>query len=422
MRPQFHSGTWRGTVTEVARLEGSREAVPDVVAPPPHHPRFPLSEGIRGIAAIAVVIVHSWIFAGRFGDGTGLANRMIVRLDSMVAIFFLLSAFLLYRPMIAHRAGGPASPTVGSFARRRFLRIFPAYWVALTVLAIYPGVSGVFSSEWWSFYSLSEYLHPVTSSSICPGAGYRCGLLQSWTLTVEMTFYIMLPIFAALTAMIARKLSTRSWMRSELILIAAFGILSLTLDLLPFGLREESWFTYTFAAHFDWLGLGLALAVLSAVYGRREESLPRPLRLLAENPGACWAGAVGCYFITVFSFQPVPFTVAQFTDAEFFGIHLLQCGIAFLVVFPVFFGNPNRGLPRKILATRWLVWLGLISYGFYLWQVTIGIELGFGNAQGSYLPVLIGTVLLTLPLATASYYLIERPLMRWKYKPLGKSR
>jgi peptidoglycan/LPS O-acetylase OafA/YrhL len=366
--------------------------------------------------------VHSWIFAGRFGDGTGLANRLIVRLDSMVAIFFLLSAFLLYRPMIANRGGGPGSPRVVDFARRRLLRIYPAYWVALTVLAVYPGVSGVFTNEWWSFYSLSEYLHPVTSSSVCPGAGYRCGLLQSWTLTVEMTFYVLLPVFAALTAQIARRRTVRSWMRTELALIAALAVISLTLDLLPLGLREKSWFTYTFAAHLDWLGLGLALAVLSVVYGRREEALPKPLRLLAENPGACWAGAIGLYLITVVSFQPVPFTVAQFTDIEFLTIHLLQCGVAVLVVFPVFFGNPNRGLPRRILANRWLIWLGLISYGFYLWQVTIGIELGFGNANASFLTVLIGTVIVTLPLATASYYLIERPLMRWKYKPFGRPR
>lgn len=392
-----------------------------MVAPPPNHPRFPLSEGVRGIAAIAVVVVHSWIFAGRFGDGTGLENRLIVRLDTMVAIFFLLSAFLLYRPMIAHRAGGPTSPRVADFARRRFLRIYPAYWLALTVLAIYPGVSGVFSHEWWSFYSLTEYLDPTTDSSVCPGAGYRCGLLQSWTLTVEMTFYIVLPLFAATTALIARRLEVRAWMRAELVLIAGLAILSLALSLLPWGLREKSWFVYTFAAHWDWLGLGLALAVLSTVYGRREENLPTPLRLLAEHPGACWGGAIALYLITVVAFQPVPFTVAQFTDAEFLSLHLIQCGVAFLVVFPVFFGNPNVGVPRRILATRWLVWLGLISYGFYLWQVTIGIELGYGNAQGSYLPVLIGTVLLTLPLAAASYYFIERPLMRWKYKPFKKS-
>jgi len=368
-----------------------------------------------------VVVVHSWIFAGRFGDGTGLANRLVVRLDAMVAIFFLLSAFLLYRPMIASRGGGPASPRVANFARRRFLRIYPAYWIALTALAIVFGLTGVFSGKWWSFYSLTEYLHPVTNTAACEGQGYRCGLLQSWTLTVELTFYVMLPFFAAMTAAIARRLDVKRWMRVELLLIVLLGVLSVTLDLLPFDLRHKTWFTYTFAAHFDWLGVGLALAVLSTVYGRREDNLPSFLSTLARRPGACWLGAFGLYLITVFAFQPVPFTVADFSNQEYLAINLLQCGIAFLLVFPVFFGNPNLGLPRRVLATRWLVWLGLISYGFYLWQVTIGIELGFGNAKGSFLPVLIGTVLLTLPLAAASYYFIERPLMRWK-KPFWRSR
>jgi peptidoglycan/LPS O-acetylase OafA/YrhL len=376
---------------------------------------------VRGIAAIGVLIVHSWIFTGRFESE--LANRFIVRIDTMVAIFFLLSAFLLYRPMIAHCAGGPGAPRVADYAKRRFLRIFPAYWVALTFLALFVGVNGVFSDKWWAFYSLTEYLHPVTSSAACAGeAGYRCGLLQAWTLTVELTFYIVLPLFAALTVRLARGRSTAAWMRSVLILIVLLMAASLTLDLLPLDLRNKPWFTYTFAAHFDWLGLGLLLAVLSAVYGRREESLPAPMRVLAENPGACWTGALGLYLATVFVFQPVPFTVAEFTDLEFLGIHLLQCGIAFLLVFPVFFGNPNIGLPRRFLANRYLLWLGVVSYGLYLWQVSIGIELGFGNAQASFLTVLAGTVALALPFAAVSYYLIERPLMRWKYESFWKTR
>jgi peptidoglycan/LPS O-acetylase OafA/YrhL len=362
-----------------------------------------------------VVIVHSWLFAGRFGDGTGLANRMVVRLDSMVAIFFMLSAFLLYRPMIAYRSGGPARPRVRDFARRRFLRIFPAYWVALTVLAIVPGLAGVFSDKWWTFYSLTEYLHPVSNSAVCEGQGYRCGLLQSWSLTVELTFYAILPIYAALAARLARGRALRPWMRAELIVVAVLACASLTLDLLPLTLRDQTWFIYTFAAHFDWLGLGLALAILSVAYGRREEALPRPLRIAASNPGICWAGAIALYLVTVFAFKPVPFTVANFTNQEFLAIHLLQCGVAALLVLPVIFGNPNIGLPRRILANRYLLWLGLISYGFYLWQVTIGIDLGFGSANEGFATVLIGTVVIAIPLAAASYYLIERPLMRWKY-------
>jgi peptidoglycan/LPS O-acetylase OafA/YrhL len=369
---------------------------------------------VRGIAAIGVVVVHSWLFAGSFGSGAGLTDRMVVRLDSMVAIFFLLSAFLLYRPMIAYRAGGPAAPRVRDFARRRFLRIYPAYWVALTCLTIVFGLTGVFSDKWWVFYSLTEYLHPVTDTAACEGQGFRCGLLQSWTLTVELTFYAILPIYAALTAWLARGRTVRSWLRVELVLIALLALASLALDLS--SLREKSWFTYTFAAHFDWLGMGLALAVLSAVYGRQEPTLPRPLRVAASNPGMCWAGALGLYFVTVIAFKPIPFTVADFTDLEFLAIHLLQCGIAILLVIPVVFGNPNVGVPRRILANRPLLWLGLISYGFYLWQVTIGIDLGFGGANEGFATVLIGTVVIAIPLAAASYYLIERPLMRLKYR------
>jgi peptidoglycan/LPS O-acetylase OafA/YrhL len=392
-----------------------------VVAPPPRHRRFPLSDGVRGIAAIGVLIVHSWLFAGGSGESVGLADRMVVRIDTMVPVFFLLSAFLLYRPMIAYRGGGPDAPLARDFAKRRFLRIYPAYWIALTVLAIVPGLTGVFSDQWWSFYSLTEYLHPVTESAVCEGQGYRCGLLQSWTLTVEMTFYVILPLFAALTARLAAR-AGRSWLRLELILILVLAVVSLALDLLPLGLREQSWFAYSFAAHFDWLGTGLALAAASAYYGSREGEMPAPLRVAAANPSACWAGAVGLYFLTVVLFKPVPFTVADFTDLEFFAIHLLQCGIAILFVLPVVFGNPNRGTPRRILANPFLLWLGLVSYGLYLWQVTIGIDLGFGGAEESFAVVLAGTVAIALPLAAASYYLIERPLMRWKYKRFGKAR
>jgi peptidoglycan/LPS O-acetylase OafA/YrhL len=84
---------------------GSGE-VPDVVAPPPHHPRFPLTVGMRGIPAIAIIVGHAWFFTGGFGGFTeSLPNRAMVRMDGLVALFFLLSAFLLYRPMIAVRGG-----------------------------------------------------------------------------------------------------------------------------------------------------------------------------------------------------------------------------------------------------------------------------------------------------------------------------
>ncbi len=65
-----------------------------------------------------------------------------------------------------------------------------------------------------------------------------------------------------------------------------------------------------------------------------------------------------------------------------------------------------------------MLWLGLVSYGLYLWQVTPETDLGFGSAHEGFVVVLIGTLLFALPCAAASYYLVERPLMKLKRFPI----
>ena len=307
------------------------------------------------------------------------------------------------------------------FARRRFLRIYPAYWVALIVLAIYPGVSGPFTDHWWSFYSLAQYLIPVASGKACSGPQYNCGLLQSWTLTVEMTFYIMLPFFAAGTAWIARRLSVARWMRVEL--VADRGARR---DLAPARRPAarpagEALVLFTFVAHFDWLGVGLAMAVLSVVYGRREESLPGWLRFLASRPALCWVGGAGDVPDLGLRLPPGPAHGRPFSNLEYLAIHFVQCAVGILLVLPVTFGNPNRGAPRRFLASPWLIGLGLVSYGFYLWQVTIGIELGYGSGNSFLVGADRHRPDHPAP-AAGSYYLIERPLMRWKTKPFWRLR
>ena len=400
--------------------ERAREsATPDVLAPPPLHPRFPLADGARGIAVPAVMVVHAWLFTGGFGGFTdSLPNRAVVRLDVAVAIFFFLSAFLLYRPMIAQRAGGPASPRVSDYARRRFLRIYPAYWLALTCLAIFPGLVGVFSDKWLSFYSLFFFLDPANASKACIGdPGFRCGLPQSWTLTVEMTFYIALPLYAWLTARLARGRDVRSWMRLEIGLLLAVMAASLVLNGFP-ALREYSWFRFSFLSHLAWIGLGLVAAVISVGFQGRRMSLPPPIRYLAARQGLCWGLALAIWAVTVFAFYPAPFPVAPFSVLEHIGLEFAQAVLAVLVLIPVVFGNPNRGIAARVFGNPVIVWVGLISYGLYLWSVTITVDLGVGGAEAGFWPVLILGTLITVPFAVASYYLLERPLMRFKYRSL----
>lgn len=389
-----------------------------MVAPPPHHPRFPLTVGLRGVPALAILIGHSWLFVGGFGGFTdSLPNRMMVRMDGMVALFFLLSAFLLYRPMIAHRTGGPAAPRVADYARRRFLRLYPAYWVVLTVLAIYPGLYGVWGEHWWAFYSLTDFFAIDNLHSTCPDQErFFCGLPQSWTLGVDLSFYIALPFYAALAALLARGRETRSWMRAELALLAVLAALSLLLGSAPFNLRDEDWFKFSLLGNFYWFALGLAIAVASVAY--RPDRLPWLLRFAAARPGLCWAGGAAIYVLTLFTFEPVPFPVAPFTDAQYVVLNLLQ-GIGVGILFlPAVFGNPNRGVPARILGHPLLMWFGVISYGILLWHVTVVVLLGVGGADAGFWTVLIAGSMLTIPLAAASYYLVERPMMKLKYRSL----
>jgi peptidoglycan/LPS O-acetylase OafA/YrhL len=402
------------------RTPGARAAeVPDAVAPPPHHPRFPLTVGLRGISALAVLVVHSWLFTGGFGGFTeSVPNRAMVRMDGLVALFFLLTAFLLYRPMIAHRTGGAAPPRTADYARRRFLRLYPPYWVVLTALAIVPGLYGVFSQNWWAFYTATDFFdYQNLHLGACPSYElFYCGLPQAWTLGVDLTFYVFLPLYAVLAGLLARGREVRSWLLMELALLAVLASLSLLLGGAPLHLREESWFIFTMLGHFYWFALGLAIALLSVAY--RSSEPPQALRLATARPELCWAGAIAIYVLTVFTFYPLPFTIAPFTDLQYDTLNLLQGVGAALLFLPAVFGNPNRGAPARTLGHPVLMWIGLISFGVYLWHVTIVVTLGVGGADADFWTVLIGSTALTIPLATLSYDLLERPLMRLKYRSL----
>jgi peptidoglycan/LPS O-acetylase OafA/YrhL len=364
------------------------------------------------------MLCHAWLFTGGFGGfGGSLGNRLAVRLDGGVAIFFFLSGFLLYRPLIAHRAGGAPSPGVVDYARRRILRIYPVYWVALTVLAIFPGLVGVFSGHWFAFYSLGFYLDLANASKACIGEpGYRCGLPQSWTLTVDMTFYLILPAYLLVTSLIARRRNVASWVRLELCLIAVLCAASVLLGGFDHDLRQEEFFRFSFMAHFLWLGLGLAAAVISVAAGNKRSALPGPLRWAADHPGACWGGALVLWLIEVLTIVPAPFTVAPVGPGGYIVLQLLPGAVAALLLIPVCFGDPNKGIAGRLFGHPAVVWVGMISYSLYLWSTTITINIGVAGAEKGFWVTTLLTFLITIPVAAASFYLIERPLMALKYR------
>jgi peptidoglycan/LPS O-acetylase OafA/YrhL len=108
-----------------------------------------------------------------------------------------------------------------------------------------------------------------------------------------------------------------------------------------------------------------------------------------------------------------------YNDANFLGEHVLYALTAALFLLPAVFGAGAGGWPRRLLAQRWLAWLGLVSYGIFLYHGPIVQELDQHLADewipgSGYLSMTAVALALTIACAAASYYLVERPTLRFK--------
>lgn len=382
-----------------------------VFEPPPGNPRFPLFDSIRGIAVLMVVVVHGGYISGAahaawYGD-------LIARLEFCLPIFFLVSAFLLYRPFVAARVHGRPPPSTRRFLRARALRILPAYWLALTLLTIWPGLPQLWSDHWWAYYGfLSVYE---------PGWAFG-GILPAWSLCIEVTFYAGLPLFAF--AMRDRGI------KAEWIAVGALfavGVLFNTIVHIADGDRVETNLYLTLPAALHWLALGMALAVASVVLERRGDH-PRVVRWVERVPGAAWALAAAFFLLVSVGIglnaesPHLGITVdspESTTLAQWIAEGLLYGLIALLLLLPAVFGDHLGGFPRAVLRNRVLGWIGVISYGIFLWHLPIMAWLAndlesepWGDSR--MLGITLTGLALAIACAAVSYYAVERPLLRFK--------
>lgn len=406
-----------------AAAEQLEPAPSPAVAPPPGNPRFPLFDSLRAIAVLFIMVFH-------VASITGVVNRAVLG-DALTIlgnqapiVFFVISGFLLYRPFVAAHAEGRAGPSTWRYARRRALRILPAYWTALTALAIFPGIVGVFSGDWWRYYF---FLQAYSSRTLGQG------IPTAWSLCVEVAFYVSLPIWALLIRRLARRISP-GWLAVELVPLALLAAGGVAVQVAASRLLVSSLLSTTALGESPWLALGMALAVASVAADRGR--LPRRLiDLPAEHPGICWLGAAGCLagltavlhpgglfrvIISLRTVQPISRTLGSIA---------LTAGFAALLVAPAIFDR-RRGIPARVLAWRPLVYLGIVSYGFFLYHLAVAELLGEGSDRAHFsatglnlishvhhllTPVLVLlTLAVTIAVATVSYYFVELPFLRRK--------
>ena len=226
---------------------------------------LPAVEGMRACAAVGVVVTHVAFQTGHTG---GITGRLFGRFDLAVAVFFALSGFLLWRGHAAAARGLRQRPPTGHYLRSRIVRIMPGYLVAVIVILLLLPDAKADLTVWLANLSLTQIYVPLTLTA---------GLTQMWSLSVEVAFYLALPLLALL----ARRLPVRA----RIPVIAAVAVASLGWALIPFdaplGINPLNWPP----AFFSWFAAGMLLAELTVPGIGWPHRLARRRLLMAVHRG-----------------------------------------------------------------------------------------------------------------------------------------
>jgi peptidoglycan/LPS O-acetylase OafA/YrhL len=383
-------------------------------APPPASGHQDTLDGIRAIAALAVLAYHVAGSAGTITRSTGpgwLFNGGQVG----VPVFFTLSGMLLYRPWAAAALDGRAAPRTGEYLRKRALRLLPAYWAMIGCFMVTAGRGHITDLlTWGSLLTLTQtYLsHPWWNSALGPAE-----VGQAWSLVVEVSWYALLPVTARILGWYARRVPTRDpGVRAKRLLraIGLYAAVSFPYTALMFLPGGNGQLGLWLPRFFVWFAIGMALAVVS-VWARLDERRPVAAlcRAVADSWAACWTAAAMLYVVA--ATPATGPTTMQVPDAFWTStLRLIVYGLlAAALVAPVALAPADHPALGAILGNPVMRLLGRISYGLFLWQMLIVVswyEVTHRVFRGNILTDFPLMAAASIAAALLSYYLLEKPI------------
>ncbi|WP_418001776.1 acyltransferase family protein [Mycobacterium sp. PDNC021] len=354
---------------------------------------LPAVEGLRAAAALGVVLTH---VALQTGYTDGVVGRLLARFDLSVAVFFALSGFLLWRGHAAAAHGLRAEPEAAPYYRSRLVRIMPAYLLTVVVvLTLLPDARSADRTVWIANLTLTQVFVPKTLIA---------GLTQMWSLSVEMAFYLVVPLLALLAAKLRPRLRVP--------VIAGVALLSFGWGYLPIpayhGANPLTWLP----AYASWFAVGMLLA----------EWMFRPyswLHQLARQRTILMIVAVAAFLVAA-SPLALPAGHHHATLGQFIARTALGAVVAGALLAPLVLGAPDD--QHRVLGSAPMVTLGRWSYGLFLWHLAaldmVLAMVGPTSFPGALPVVMVLTTTFGLAVAAVSYALLEEPcrmaLRRWE--------
>ena len=402
----------------------SRTGTADLTIRPSWGRRLVGIEGLRGLAALAVLVHHVTI---RLADEDKIGPTLTKVGDWLthgLTLFFVLSGFLLFRPFAASIIEGRPLPSIRNYARNRFLRIYPAYLVILLLVGLVFGAAYTQGAPDGSAAigyltdPLKLTANMLVVQSYIPQTMVT-GIGPSWSLGAEVAFYVALPLLAIwCTGLAQRRLRPVSAvLAAPGLLIATGWLVTLYLQHRTAGMTGDEAFANTWGhtwsavlarsllAQADLFGYGMLAAVV--VVALRKQGLARvpalvPALLLAVSAVLTWAALVG----------PLELYARRF-------IGMAAAVLVLAVVLPSPAGDSNR--MAEVMEARPLRYLGLISYSVYLWHVPVLFWLDrHGLAYGDDTAGLAANLALvtgvSVVLASLTFWLVERAALNAKQR------
>jgi peptidoglycan/LPS O-acetylase OafA/YrhL len=337
------------------RISATATHAPDSEAAAPN--RLVVLDALRGLAALTVFvshsaervsstlsqIIHTWFDLGHFG----------------VTLFFLCSGFII--PFSLERQN-----SLSRFWISRIFRLYPLYWftIGISVLLAFSESTG-HSFAAFVFANGNMILGNLTMLQLFLGIPHIRG--EYWTLSFELLFYIIM--------------SALFWLK-----INRYTF-QLTLALIVLSLLIEALMPLMFGMQFP-VGILSFLALMfmgTTLY-----------RIYSGELSARVGVAVAVLGFVMLFVTPLAKGISEGGAWQY--LNLISARLVAVIVFGLAF------LVRSYQPSRFMLYLGMISYSLYLMQTYVMII----DVQNSALNVLLWIVA-QLVVATATYYWIERP-------------
>lgn len=326
-------------------------------------------QGLRAIAVLAVMLFHfnpAWLPGGFVG----------------VDVFLVISGYLIAHLLLERKVQPDyrLAGALGGFYVSRIKRIAPAYFAMLVLVSLLAAVlylpqdltiykKGLNQAAWFNsnhyFAGLGDYFAP---------ANHEQPLLHTWSLAVEIQFYLLAPVLILLLPPRALK-----WLLIVL-LVGLTAVAEYRLRIL--GIHQETY--YSLYARLPAFSVGALVA----------------LWIRTAGGGKPWLGSLGLALVLASAatqprLGPFPGVLA-----------LLPVAGAALILL-----RPAQGPTGQLLVSKPMVWLGELSYSLYLWHwPVLALLRYYTGSQVLDMPFSLLFIALTLLLATLSFYVVETPL------------